>query len=228
MGTEIGILAQRFFPGGVLVPPALRPREAAIAETARLIENLQVPAIFEGAFKHDGVVVRVDILERVPDAQGTPSAWRLIEVKSSTRVKDVHLDDLAIQRHVLTSAGMNIVGACVMHIDTSYLYNGGEIDLEALFAVEDVSTLVVARQQKVPEQLAAMKTMLLEAQPPAIEPDQRCHSPYDCPFWSHCTKDKPARWIFYLPGPKRTVQQLAGEGITIIDDIPNHAAAGQG
>ena len=208
MGTEIGTLAQRRFPGGVLVPPALRPRDAAVAETAKLIGDVHVPAIFEGALKHDDVVVRVDILERVPDAQGALTAWRLIEVKSSTRVKDVHLDDLAIQRHVLTSAGMNIAASCVMHIDTGYLYNGGEIDLEALFSVEDVSALVAARQEKVPEQLAAMRSMLLEPQPPAIEPDQRCHSPYDCPFWSHCTKQKPARWIYFLPGPKKTVQQL--------------------
>ena len=223
MGTEIGTLAQRRFPGGVLVPPALRPRDAAVAETAKLIGDVHVPAIFEGALKHDDVVVRVDILERVPDAQGALTAWRLIEVKSSTRVKDVHLDDLAIQRHVLTSAGMNIAASCVMHIDTGYLYNGGEIDLEALFSVEDVSALVAARQEKVPEQLAAMRSMLLEPQPPAIEPDQRCHSPYDCPFWSHCTKQKPARWIYFLPGPKKTVQQLVAEGITIIDDIPNAA-----
>ena len=223
MGTEIGILAQRRFPGGVLVPPGLRPREAAIAETARVMQDSTVPAIFEGAFKHDGVVVRVDILERMPPAQGVQSVWRLIEVKSSTRVKDVHLDDLAIQRHVLMGAGMDIARVCVMHINTGYLYNGGEIDLEELFAVEDVSTLVAARQDKVPEELAAMKSMLLEPQPPAIEPDQRCHSPYDCPFWGHCTRDKPARWIYYLPGPKKTVQQLAAEGIAIIDDIPSAA-----
>ena len=38
MGTEIGVLAQRRFPGGVLVPPGLRPRDAAIAEeTVRVV-----------------------------------------------------------------------------------------------------------------------------------------------------------------------------------------------
>jgi hypothetical protein len=135
----------------------------------------------------------------------------------------VHLDDLAIQRHVLTGAGLDIAGACLMHIDTGYLYHGGDIDLEALFSLEDVSTLVIARQEKVPQQLSAMQSMLLEPLPPAIEPDQRCHSPYDCPFWAHCTKDKPARWIYYLPGPKKVVQQLAQEGITIIDHIPEGA-----
>ena len=68
-----------------------------------------------------------------------------------------------------------------------------------------------------------MKSILLESRPPVIEPDDRCHSPYECPFWAYCTKDKPLRWIYHLPGPKKVVQQLVQEGITIIDDIPDTA-----
>jgi len=223
MGTEIGILAQRRFPGGVLVAPTLRPREAAVALTAKLLQDPDVPAIFEGAFEHEGVIVRVDILERVLGTEEHRSAWRLIEVKSSTRVKEVHLNDLAIQRHVLIGAGLDLAGTCLMHIDTGYFYEGGEVDLEALFALDDVSTVVAERQGKVPEQLEAMKSILRESSPPAIEPDDRCHSPYECPFWAHCTKDKPLRWIYHLPGPKKVVQQLVQEGITSIDEIPEAA-----
>src|SRR6478672_2484068 len=91
MGTEIGILAQKRFPGGVLVAPTLRPRDAAVALTAKLLCDSNVPAIFEGAFEYEGVFVRVDILERVRNVEDHRSAWRLIEVKSSTRVKEVHL-----------------------------------------------------------------------------------------------------------------------------------------
>ena len=223
MGTEIGILAQRRFPGGVLVAPTLRPREAAVALTAKLLQDPDVPAIFEGAFEHEGVIVRVDILERVLGTEEHRSAWRLIEVKSSTRVKEVHLNDLAIQRHVVIGAGLDLAGTCLMHIDTGYFYEGGEVDLEALFALDDVSTVVAERQGKVPEQLEAMKSILRESSPPAIEPDDRCHSPYECPFWAHCTKDKSLRWIYYLPGPKKVVQQLVQEGITSIDEIPEAA-----
>jgi hypothetical protein len=223
MGREIGLLAQRRFPGGRLVSPGLRSRDAAIAHTATLVHDTAVPAIFEGAFEHDGVVVRVDVLERIHQAEGNPSAWRLIEVKSSTRVKDVHLNDLAIQRHVLIGAGLDIAETRLMHIDTRYAYDGGEVDLEELFALEDVSAVVAERQGRVPEQLAAMKSILLAPRMPLIEPDDRCHSPYECPFWSHCTKNKSPRWIYHLPGPKKVVQQLVQEGIALIDDIPNGA-----
>jgi predicted RecB family nuclease len=62
--------------------------------------------------------------------------------------------------------------------------------------------------------------MLLQTEPPSIEPDRHCHTPYDCPFWEHCTKDKPARWIHYLPGSKQVVSQLTQQGVTTIDEIP--------
>jgi hypothetical protein len=221
MGTEIGILAQQRFRGGVLVKAGFRQREAAIAETAALLHDSTIPAIFEGAFEHEGVLVRVDILERVQHGEGGSSSWRLIEVKSSTRVKDVHLDDLSIQSHVLQGAGLRIEATCLMHIDTGYLYQGGEVDLQALFSIEDVSEAVTDRRGLVPERVAAMKALLLESQAPMIEPDQHCHTPYECPFWAHCTKDKPQRWIYHLPGKKEIVSQLVRQGIVTIDEIPD-------
>jgi hypothetical protein len=221
MGTEIGILAQQRFHGGVLVKAGFRQREAAIAETAALLQHSGIPAIFEGAFEHDGVLVRVDILERVQSREEGSPSWRLIEVKSSSRVKNVHLDDLSIQSHVVQGAGLKLDATCLMHIDTGYLYQGGEVHLQALFSIEDVSEAVTDRRGQVLERLAAMKTVLLQSEPPAIEPDQHCHTPYECPFWSHCTKKKPSRWIYHLPGKKEIVSQLVHQGITMIDDIPD-------
>lgn len=223
MGTEIGVLAQQRFPGGALVKAGFRQREAAVAETAALIEDPRIPAIFEGAFEYDGVLVRVDILERLQNgSEGSPS-WRLIEVKSSTRVKEVHLDDLAIQSAIVQGAGVQLDATCLMHINTGYVYNGGLVDLHRLFSVENVSEAVSGRRASVQERLAAMKAMLLGTQVPAIEPDQHCHSPYECPFWAHCTKDKPPRWIYHLPGKKELVGQLVPQGITTIDEIPEGA-----
>ena len=220
MGTEIGILAQRRFRDGVLVKAGFRQREAAIAETAALLQDSRVPVVFEGALEHDGVLVRVDILERMQNGEGGSPAWRLIEVKSSTRVKDIHLDDLSIQSHVVQGAGLRLDASCLMHIDTGYRYQNGEVDLKALFSIEDVSEAVTDRRGQVPERLAAMKAMLLNSESPVIEPGQHCHAPYECPFWAHCTKEKPARWIYHLPGKKEIVGQLVRRGITTIDEIP--------
>ena len=220
MGTEVGELARSRFPGGILVTAGYRQTEAALAQTAALVQDFTVPAIFEAAFLHAGVLIRADVLERVSTAQGQPCGWRLIEVKSSTKVKDVHFEDLAIQSEVILGAGLTLVSVCLMHINTGYFYRDGAIDLNELFAIQDLSEAVAQRRAAVPERLATMNQMLLHAHPPAIEPDRHCHTPYDCPFWEHCTKDKPARWIHYLPGSKQVVDQLSQQGVTTIDEIP--------
>lgn len=220
MGTEVGELARSRFAGGVLVTAGYRQTEAALEQTAALIQDLAVPAIFEAAFLHGGVLIRADVLERVPPAEGEPGGWKLIEVKSSTRVKDIHLEDLAVQSEVIQGAGLTLVSVGLMHINTSYFYREGSVDLTELFSIQDLSEAVAQRRAEVPGRLAEMAGMLLQAQAPAIEPDRHCHTPYDCPFWDHCTKDKPARWIHYLPGAKQIVGQLAEQGVTTIDEIP--------
>ena len=220
MGTEIGSLARSLFPGGVLIDESYRQREAALGHTASVLADHTVPALFEGAFQHDGVLVRVDILERVAGGEDKQYSWRLIEVKSSSRVKDVHLDDLAIQSEVLHGAGVTLSAVCLMHINTDYMHEGGEIDLRQLFAVEDVTEVVASRRAEVSTQVAAMKRVLQHSEPPSIEPGHHCHIPYECPFWSDCTREKPLRWIFHLPGSKQTIGRLAEQGITVIDEIP--------
>ena len=220
MGTEVGELARSRFPGGVLVTAGYRQTEAALVQTAALVQDLTVPAIFEAAFLHAGVLVRADVLERVSTAEGQPCGWRLIEVKSSTKVKDVHLEDLAVQSEVILGSGLTLLSVCLMHINTGYVYRDGAIDLNELFAIQDLSEAVAHRRTAVPERLATMNHMLLQTYPPAIEPDGHCHTPYDCPFWEHCTQNKPERWIHYLPGSRQVVAQLTQQGVMTIDEIP--------
>ncbi|MEE8608345.1 MAG: hypothetical protein V3S55_12135, partial [Nitrospiraceae bacterium] len=96
-GTELGELARQRFLGGVLVEADYRHRTEALQRTQDLLRDPTVPAIFEGAFEFDQVLVRVDILERAGVTDDGTATWRLIEVKSSTKVKAVHLDDLSVQ-----------------------------------------------------------------------------------------------------------------------------------
>ena len=125
-----------------------RQTDAALAQTAALVQDLTVPAIFEGAFFHGGVLIRADILERVSTAEGQPCGWRLIEVKSSTKVKDVHLEDLAVQSEVILGAGLTLLSACLMHINTGYVYRDGAIDLNELFTIQDLSEAVAQRRAR--------------------------------------------------------------------------------
>ena len=51
-----------------------------------LLANPEVPAIFEAAFEHKGVIVKTDILQHRKE-----NRWRLVEVKSTADLKDHHL-----------------------------------------------------------------------------------------------------------------------------------------
>jgi len=77
-GYETGAVACALHPDGVMVE-AEPDLMAAIARTRELLEGRHDQAIFEATFSHDGVLVRVDIME--PDDQGS---WGVAEVKSST------------------------------------------------------------------------------------------------------------------------------------------------
>ena len=219
MGSEIGLLAHRRFPGGVLVDVSYRRAKDAVARTAELLADASVPAIFEGAFYFNHVLVRVDILERLTTADGT-TRWRLIEVKASTKTKEAHLYDVAIQYYVVRGAGVPVVEAGLMHVNSHYIYEGGEPDVERLFTLRDLTTDLKEKLAAVPDRLAAIHGMLVRASPPDRDPDGHCHSPYECPFWNHCTKDKPARWIYHLPGGGNLPALLLAKGIDTIDHIP--------
>jgi predicted RecB family nuclease len=215
MGTEVGELARKRFPGGVHVEFDHFHLPEALQQTAELLKDPKVPAIFEGTFQHENVLVRVDILERVGNGK-----WRLIEVKAAGEVKDEHLPDVALQTYVLKGAGVPLSGSWLLHLNKEYVYPGGELDLAQLFTIQDVSAEVSALQAEVATHLAAMRAMLASPSPPDIQPDHHCSEPYECSFWAYCTKDKPERWVYHLPGGKRTYEKLASQGIHTIDEIP--------
>jgi hypothetical protein len=108
-----------------------------------------------------------------------------------------------------------------MHLNSQYVYRGDVLDLIALFKLQDMTEFVAACGIDLPGQLVPMQQAVLQPEPPAIEPDDHCHTPYECPYWAHCTKEKPARWIYHLPGSLRGLADLARNGVTTIDDIPD-------
>jgi hypothetical protein len=217
MGTDVGVLAREYFPGGVLVAETHRQIPAALTRTAELIADPHVTAIFEGALVWQGILVRVDVIERLDAVR-----WRLIEVKATSKVKATHLDDLAIQSAVLEGAGLVVDGCYLMHLNTQYVFLGGELQLEEMFALENMTAEIQARRLLVQTQLEEMWNVLERPAPPMIAPDGHCYQPYECPFWDHCTKEKSPRWVFHLPGSSKIQKLLRKEGVETIDDIPDH------
>jgi predicted RecB family nuclease len=174
-------------------------------------------AVFEAAFVYNDIRIRVDILERAGN-----NSWNLVEVKSSTAAKEIHLPDVAVQFYVLKGCGLNVNQAGILHLNNQYVYDGENLDLGALFAFGDLTDPVISLQQKIPTILAEQKAMLANSDAPEIQPSRHCSKPYDCEFWDHCTKRMPEFWVFNLSGIGQSkLDELTQMGIQDISDIPS-------
>lgn len=183
-GHEIGRVARRRWAGGVLVTEAPARHAAAVARTRDLVEDAGVPAIFEAAFEHGGVRVRVDALVRRGEA------FDLVEVKSSLRVKAEHIDDLAVQAWVVDGSGIEISAAVLLHRSVSYRPVADEH--ERVFTAADITAEVLDRVGRV-EALVRDDLRTLEGGEPDLPVGPHCTRPYPCPFRRYCDKDGPPR-----------------------------------
>ena len=163
---------RRGFPGGVLIEAGHEEIAKALRQTEQAVADKQHPAIFEATFTHDNVLARVDILERLPR-----NKWRLIEVKSSTSLKDYYLYDVAIQRLILEGLGMNVI-PCLRHLNREYVYDGKQYDLKELFVIEDLTDETAALEQEVNDLLREEWKVLARRKPPDIEPGRPLYRPF--------------------------------------------------
>ena len=221
-GHEVGELACKRHPGGRLIAHDHRHTDEALDETRRVLAAETAPALFEAAFRHQGVLVRVDVLERLREG-----GWGLIEVKSATRLKEAFVLDAAVQLWVLRGAGLDVREAGVLTLNRDYVYEGGALNLDALFRLHPVLDSATELLDAVGAQILEMQSMLGGPEAPDISPGEHCFSPYACPFHAHCTRDVavPDHGLDELPRlAKRRRAQLEASGIEEIRDIPEDFA----
>jgi hypothetical protein len=216
-GHEVGNMATQLYPQGILVEENHFHHEDAVRSTGKLMNDPQVPAIFEAAFFNDNVRVRADIIERIDDG-----SWNLIEVKSSTSVKHVYINDVAVQYHVLQGSGVTVNRAGILFINNQYRYSGHKLDLESLFSFSDLTEQVVDMQAEIAVLLIKLGQMLACARAPDIKPSRHCMRPYLCEFWDYCTRNMPEFWVLNLNGiTQEGLDELAEIDVQDIRHIPD-------
>jgi hypothetical protein len=218
-GIEVGALARRAFPGGVLVAADYKHLSDAIRDTRELVANPEIPAIYEATFEHSGVLVRTDVVTR--NAKG----FHLTEVKSSTKIKPEHTDDVSIQRFVMAGCGVHVENTNVMHLSRDYVYDGAvgadgqnAYDISRLFATEEVQPY---GEGQVTRTLDEQFKMLAQPQPPSVESNVECTSPYYCEFYGLCHPVWPDDDVRSLPIAGCKIEALRSAGITLIDQLPS-------
>ncbi len=212
-GTEVGKLAQKLFPEGTEIHFAPDRIAENIQRTAELLDA-GIETIYEAAFRFNDVLVLVDILHK--DARG----WHIYEVKSSTEMKEVHVNDVAIQYYVLTGCGLAIESASVIHINNQYIRQG-DLDIQELFVIADVTEDILSCQDYIRDELSSMKEMLQDHMP-EIDIGTHCSSPYDCDFHNHCWQHIPKPSVFDLTrlwGSRKF--ELYYKGVLAFEDIPD-------
>ncbi len=210
-GARVGILARGLFKGGVRI----ESQEADLETTAVMSQPGRRP-IYEAAFHHDNIRVRVDILAPAEDG-----VWDLFEVKSSAGFKEEYLPDIGMQLHVLEGAGVRVRRACLVHVNNQYLYEGGEHVLDQLFAVRDLTAQARDVIPRLLDQLEAMRRGLWGWDAPNIAVGPQCKRPYLCPFYTHCHVDRPAYPLEHLPRVnQKLLRALCEADIDDIRDIP--------
>ena len=194
-GHEVGAVACALLPRGVMVE-AEPDLATALATTRALLDGEHGRPIFEATLEHDGVLVRIDVLE--PDGAG---GWHMAEVKSSTKAKEYHVGDLATQLWVARNAHVSITSAAIRHIDSSFVlervseFTGLFADTDLMAAAEPV---ILTRADVL---LAARRA--LSGSEPDVVPGDHCNAPFGCEFADYCRRDLPAEpeWpVEVLPG----------------------------
>ncbi len=213
-GHRIGELAWQRFPGGrIITENHLQIQEALKATRAAVDAGAAI--IYEAAVVHDGVLVRPDILVRKGDG------WDMIEVKGSTEIKDVYLDDLSIQKYVLEGAGLAIRKCFVMHVNNQYVRRGA-IDARQFFVLADATKAVAEVQKGISKRVAELHKVLSLKSTPKIAIGAHCSAPYACDFVDHCWKHIPDYSVFDLVRVRHEKAAiLFDRGIQRIRDIPS-------
>jgi hypothetical protein len=210
-GFEVGKYAQQLFPGGIEIPYDETSHTSQLEMTRAEIEQ-GTDTLYEAAFSHDDVFLKVDILHK--GQQG----WEIFEVKSSTEIKDVYLDDSAIQYYVLTGSGLPVSKVFLVHINNQYIREG-DIDPKSLFTINDITDTVKDKQPFIAENIVKLKAML-KADMPDIDIGEHCGNPYPCDFQGYCRRHIPENSVFYLRRKGINKYRLYRQGIIEMKDIP--------
>ena len=211
-GYLVGEHAKRLFPNGIDIPQDDFTEN--IVTTKKLIAERK--PLFEAGIFCGAVYSRVDILNPVNEDE-----WDIIEVKSSTSVKDVHIDDVSFQKHCCEKAGLRIRACKLAFINNLYVKNG-EIDPEELFVLEDISARVEETSEGIEERVSNLLEVLSNKMCPEVTIGQHCLSPYECSLRAECWAFLPENSVFDLRGGKTKQFSLYEQGILSIKDIPDH------
>ena len=199
VGHQVGEIARQLFDPkdeGALVELQKDDLEAAFSRTTELLRSSR--PIFEAGFASGGAMAFADIM--LPLRKQGHVFWRMVEVKSSTSVKDYYRDDMAVQAFVASGAGVPLDSIAIAHIDREWVYPGAE-KYEGLLKEHDLTEEAFGRQDEVKTWISEAQDVVALVNEPGIATGRQCGDPYECGFLEYCrSKEKQAKYpVAWLP-----------------------------
>ena len=152
-GTEVGELARNLF-GDYTNIEFNKDLNIMVDETRKVLEN-KPNIITEASFNYDNNFCSVDILKNNLDGV------EIYEVKSSTEVHDIYLDDASYQYFVLSNLGLIVKMVCIVYINNQYI-RGKKLEIEKLFNIEDITDIAKAKQDEIRKNIEIANTYNLK------------------------------------------------------------------
>lgn len=217
-GHQVGDIARQLYDPhqqGQLIDPQAEGFDAAFARTQHLLQSRK--PIFEAGFRAEGALAFADVLLPVG------KKWRMVEVKSSTSVKDYHRDDAAVQSFVARACGVPLQSIALAHIDSQWTYPGHG-DYRGLLVEADLTEEAFARTEEVRGWIAQAQAVAARKTAPHIATGAQCSSPYECGFVAHCQSQEPQAEhpVHWLPRRSQALKAHIDEhDIAELRDVPD-------
>ena len=218
-GNEVDALARNLFPGGTDI------QRGDAATTAKLV-TARAPVLYQPVFETDQFTTACDILVW----NGATELFDLYEVKASTsgddkKAKDeLYTYDLAFQAEVLQQNKVPLGRLNVVRLNSDYV-RGADLDIQAIFAIDDFTDRVAAIREAVALEMDTAHDILVRTEP--------LPAPCNCIYKgrsSHCTTfahtnpnvpDYSVHDISRIGASKKKLAALIEQGVLAIEDVPD-------
>lgn len=172
--------------------------------------------IFQARFQTNQLTCISDVIQVVGDKE-----FDLYEIKSSTKAKPEHIDDLAFQAHVIESCGFSVRKVSVIHVNNEYVREG-DIDPDAMCVTTEVTDAVRAKLPSTIESIKDALKVLELSEAPDLSPSHASTGGFAEWLQIYKSLTNPPKYSIYdliTLNPSK-VSHLEDDGFKMLADIP--------
>lgn len=231
------VVYKQYFDGVNVYEKGLSIPELAKKTYQAIADGIQV--IYQPTFiSHDGrFAFRGDLLVKAG------KKYRLIEVKSSTKIKEMeHILDVGFQKMVLESYNESIasdnenkykyksrkekheifgnIELFIIHLNGQYVFDG-TLQLSELLIEENVNSRAKDCLSIIKRAIKILDNAIKKSKIPELTVGKHCVSPGKCKFYDYCWKEVPKKSLHRSTSlSDGKISRLLDKGITTLEEIP--------